>query len=158
MKNPLATYLHDHLAGAMFAIELLESLRDRQPGDSMGQWAGELLLEIQEDRGVLKMLLERIDNSSHAVAEAVSWIAEKASRLKLRRQTADTLGTFESIEALALGILGKEALWNTLREIASGDRRVHGLDFEALIARARTQHARVEAQRLLLAKSVFAEV
>jgi Rad3-related DNA helicase len=29
MGDPLATYLHDHLAGANFAVELLENLRQR---------------------------------------------------------------------------------------------------------------------------------
>lgn len=32
MSDPLATYLHDHLAGADFAIDLLHAMKDRQVG------------------------------------------------------------------------------------------------------------------------------
>jgi hypothetical protein len=37
MSDPLATYLHDHLAGSNFAIELLDSLRDQYSGEPLGR-------------------------------------------------------------------------------------------------------------------------
>lgn len=158
MKDALATYLHDHLAGATFAVELLEALRDQHASEPVGELAAELLLEIEEDRGVLKMLAERVEGDRQTLKDAVSWLAERASRLKLRREEEGSLGTFESLEGLALGILGKESLWKALAVVAPQDQRLGGVDFENLAARARAQHAKVEAHRLRLAPHVFSAV
>lgn len=158
MKNPLSTYLHDHLAGATFAVEILEALRDQHSGEALGELAQSLLVEIEADRTVLKNLADQVAGGSNSLKEAVSWIAEKASRLKLRRETHSSLGTFESVETLALGILGKEALWKTLAMAAEHDPRLQSLDFATLVARARDQHAKVELHRVGLARTVFRPV
>jgi hypothetical protein len=149
MSEPLSTYLEDHAAGAAAAIELLESLRDHHAGE-LGGFAAEMLREVQEDQETLKALLERIDPGPRGVKEAVSWLAEKVSRLKLGRVGGGELGTFEALETLALGILGKRALWIALGEIA--DPRLSGTDFRALADRAEEQHRRAEAKRLELAR------
>jgi hypothetical protein len=75
------------------------------------------------------------------------------SRFKLRHSAADGLGTFEALETLALGILGKLALWRALA--VTVDTRVHGVDFEQLITRAQAQHARLEESRLQVACTLF---
>ncbi len=129
------TYLHDHLAGAAFAIELLESLREAQPEKPLGLFASELLDEIKSDSAVLERLAQRFDGEAHGMKQAAGWIAEKATRVKLHGH--GPLGTFEMLEALALGILGKEALWNALAIAAKDDQRLQGLDYDALVARAR---------------------
>ncbi len=155
MKEPLETYLHDHLAGATFAIEMVEALRDLHPTQPVGQLAAGWLTEIEEDRVLLQTLAKQIDSGGSVVKEVASWFAEKASRLKLRRQAEGDLGTFETLEALALGILGKEALWTALATVAPGDPRLQGYDFTTLAARAREQHDRVEVQRLRIATVLF---
>jgi hypothetical protein len=58
------------------------------------------------------------------------------------------LGTFEALEALRLGILGKRALWQALAVVAEGDGRLRGMDFHHLAARAQAQHTQVEERRL----------
>jgi hypothetical protein len=55
------------------------------------------------------------------------------------------------VETLGLGVLGKLALWHALKDIASFEDRLAGVDFQALALRAKAQHARIEEQRLLLA-------
>jgi hypothetical protein len=35
MSDPLATYIEDHLAGATYAIDLLEAIRDQYAGDPL---------------------------------------------------------------------------------------------------------------------------
>lgn len=156
MKDPLSTYLHDHLAGATFAVELLEALRDQHPSEPLGVFAGELLLEVEKDRLVLQQLADSVGAGTSTFKEAVSWISEKASRLKLRRRAQGSLGTFETLEALVLGIAGKEALWITLRHLSSFEPRTQGLDYTALIARAREQQSRAEAQRIQAISTAFA--
>ena len=156
MKDPLATYLHDHLAGAAFAVELLEALRDQHSAEPLGQFASDLLIEVEKDRTTLRDLTKLFDTDSNILKEAASWLSEKASRLKLRRHAEGTLGTFETLEALALGILGKEALWTTLANISAQDLRLQGLDYPGLIVRARTQHVQAETRRICLSNTAFA--
>jgi hypothetical protein len=60
MSDPLATYLHDHLAGAAVAIDLLESMQRSNGGRPLGQFAKSLLADIEADRDVLRQLAERV--------------------------------------------------------------------------------------------------
>ena len=53
MTDALTTYLQDHLAGAMHAIELLKAMNSRHDGGTLGQFASELLSEIEADRDLL---------------------------------------------------------------------------------------------------------
>jgi hypothetical protein len=152
MSDPLATYLDDHRAGAVFAINLLGALRDQHAGEPLGHFAAGLLVEIEADRTVLVDLAERVGTKSSRLKEATAWVGEKLSRWKLRRRAAGRLGTFESLEALALGILGKLALWRALATAAKQDRRLSGVDFDDLCARAQAQHAQVEERRLEAAR------
>jgi hypothetical protein len=148
MSDALATYLHDHLAGAAMAIELLERLRDEHGDEPVGRLAGQLLGEIEADRTLVQHLAERVGDGGSPLKDATAWLGEKISRLKLGRGTAGELGLFEALEALALGILGKVALWKALAAAAPHDARLHGIDYGHLVGRAQDQHARVEAERL----------
>jgi hypothetical protein len=47
MSDPLATYLHDHLAGAALAIDLLKSMQRNNTGEPLGQFAKSLLADIE---------------------------------------------------------------------------------------------------------------
>jgi hypothetical protein len=155
MTDSLSTYVHDHLAGSRFALELLERLRDRYAGDPLGTLAAELSVEIEQDRMVAENLSERLGSRTNPVKEAVAWVGDRAGQLKLRVGD-DDVGTFEALETLALGILGKLSLWRTLSMLPASDERLQGLDLEGLATRALTQHARVESCRLKLARSIFA--
>ena len=100
--DPLTTYLHDHLAGAKAAINLLEVLRDQHAGQPLGQFAARLLVEVEADREVLQGLSERLGAGASGLKEAAAWLGEKVSRVKFRRHSAGELGTFEALEALGL--------------------------------------------------------
>lgn len=155
MSDPLATYLHDHLAGSVHAISLLEFLRDEHDGERLGRFAASLLSEIQADRETLQELADRVGAGSSEVKELTAWISEKFSRLKLRRGAQDGFGTFEALEFLELGIHGKWALWRALRTVAETDARLRGLDYEHLAARAEAQENLVEERRLETARQVL---
>lgn len=155
MSHPLAAYLHDHLAGSNFAIELLKNLEDQHSGEPLGQFAAAELAILVEDRQILQGIVDRIGTETSALKEATAWVAEKASRFKLRHPSSPDFGTFEALEALALGIHGRVALWRVLSIIAPTDTRVRGEDFDALAARAQAQHDRVEQRRLQVAPSAL---
>jgi hypothetical protein len=156
MSDALATYLQDHLAGAMHAIELLKAMRDHHAGQPLGDFAAELLTQVQSDRESLARLTERAGGTPGGAKELTAWLAEKVSRLKLKHGTTDGLGTFEALEFLVLGIHGKWALWRALGAVAANDSRLEGIDFEHLTARAEAQHQATERCRLDWARTVLA--
>jgi hypothetical protein len=153
MSDPLATYLNDHRAGAAGALELLEAMVERHAGRDLGRFAAQLLLRIREDSEVLDRLVETA-GAPNVLKEAVAWLGEKVSRLKLPLHDEDGLGTFEALEALLLGINGKRALWQALA--ALDDPRVAGPDYAELVRRADEQIEQVNGCRLRLAPSALA--
>src|SRR5437588_11562395 len=107
MNDPLVTYLHDHLAGAMHAVDLLETIRKQHAGEPLSEFAATLLADIEADRDVLKALAERAGDGSSGLKEFTGWLSEKVTRLKMGGGPGNRLGTFEALEFLELGIHGK---------------------------------------------------
>jgi hypothetical protein len=156
MSDPLAIYLHDHLGGARLAIEVLESMSDRKNRHPLADFADRLLLDIKADRDTLQTLAKSMGTDSSVFKEVAGWLAEKAARLKLGHTNADAFNTFQTLEFLSLGILGKLALWRALEVVAVSDQRLAGFDFLALSARAKAQQETVEQRRLDLATAAMA--
>jgi hypothetical protein len=158
MNDPLATYLHDHLAGADMAIDLLQAMRDRQQDESLSQLAEYILAEVKQDRDTLQHLADTIGSGSNVLKEFTAWLSEKASRVKLGEGAAGEFGTFEALEFLTLGIRGKLSLWRALRVAAATDGRLIGPDFDELITRAESQFMKVEERRLAAAATALKAV
>jgi hypothetical protein len=155
VNEPLATYLHDHLAGAKYAIELVQAMRDEFEGKPLGTFAASILNEIKNDRDTLQHLAERVGSGSSQIKEVAAWLSEKVARLKMGPGAKDGLGTFEALEFLEIGIHGKWALWRALMAIAPSDPRLQDTDFEELSARAESQRSAVDQLRLEWAGMVF---
>jgi hypothetical protein len=155
MNDPLGTYLADHLAGAMHAIEVLKNISSEYAEEPLGQFARNIAKEIEADRNTLKELAERVGSGSSTIKETAAWVAEKFSRLKLDHDPANSIGTFEALEFLVLGIHGKLVLWRALAAVSSDDVRLQGMDYQRLIARAESQYASMEEHRLSVARSAL---
>jgi hypothetical protein len=130
-------------------------MRDHFSAEPLGQFADQMLTDVEADREVLARLTERMGGTVAGMKEWGAWLAEKVSRLKLKHSSADKLGTFEALEFLVIGIHGKWALWRAMQVISSNDLRLQGTDFTDLIARAENQHRRAEERRIACAQSVF---
>jgi hypothetical protein len=122
----------------------------------MGQFASGLVTEIEQDQKVLQRIIDQVGKKPPNLKQAAGWLGEKVSAFKLKRDTAGGLGSLEALEILALGILGRIALWRALAVIDETSKQVRGIDFEQLIARAQDQHARVEENRLRVARTPLA--
>jgi molybdopterin synthase sulfur carrier subunit len=153
--DPLASYLHDHLAGSNFAIELLKNLKEEHAGEPLGDFAAAELPLLLEDRGIVQEIADRTEAPSSPVKEAATWLAEKASRFKLRHPSSREFGDFEALELLAIGVHGRVGLWRALARLATGESSLGEHDFDALANRAQQQHDRVEEQRVRLAPSAL---
>lgn len=155
MSNTLVSYLHDHLAGARFAINLLESLRAAEQPVAVRKLADELLYEIAEDREVLERLADKIGKPQNTLKEGVAWLAQKASLWKLG--DGSQLGAFESLETLSLGIMGKLALWRALRVLQPDEPVLFDTNLEQLCMRAENQFFRVERLRIKLVRKALVD-
>ncbi len=84
-------------------------------------------------------------------------MAEKAARLKLLADdpAGGPLRRLESVEAVAVGIEGKRALWQALAAVAEGEAKYQGHDYDALVRRAADQRERVERLRLEAAREAL---
>lgn len=152
----LATYLHDHLAGSVVAIDLLEHLEKAHAQE--GPLLAALRKDILADQDELKALIERVGGSTGTVRAAVGWLGEKAARLKLSMDDAGD-GSFRLLEAtelVAVGIEGKRGLWVALAEVASVVPELRGPDYTLLTERAVEQRQRIERVRLSAARSALA--
>lgn len=156
MSEPLAVYLHDHLGGAQIALEMLRIMRDQHEDEHFRQFAQGLLPEIEADDATLREISEKVASGVSELKQAGGWLLEKAVRLKLGHSKSADFGMFESLEFLALGILGKHSLWRALSVASAQDERLREYDFEEFGRRALRQHAGVEEERLKLAATVFA--
>jgi hypothetical protein len=150
MADELTTYLRDHLAGAAFAVELLEDLERQTLDPQAARLASTLVDDVKADKHRLERLAENCTGPSHGLKEVASWILQKVSRFKL--DVESPLGIYEAVEFLCLGVLGKLALWTALER--SG-LELHGFDLKNLQQRAIDQHARLEGLRLELAGHVL---
>jgi hypothetical protein len=154
----LHTYLNDHLAGSVSALELLDYLIERHEQDRFGKFFRDLRNEVQADQDTLRDLIRRLDVEESSVRKAGAWIAEKLGRAKIAAaDVQDSYGLLQALEGLALGITGKKLLWRSLAKIASSATKLQGTDFARLEKRADEQIERVEVERLLTARAALSD-
>jgi hypothetical protein len=154
----LTTYLNDHLAGSVAAIELLDHLREASKGTARENVLASLRSDIEEDQGVLQELLSDIGGKESRVRKATAWVAEKLGEVKLNFDDPGSgeLPLLEILEWLALGIQGKLALWRALEAARDCVPQLRSIDLPTLERRALEQHDRVEAERLRVARMALA--
>ena len=154
----LATYLNDHLAGAVAALELLEQLEKAHAGAAVAGALSELRTEVDVDREALQSLMTQLGVTESKPRRAAAWLAERLASLKLRLDDSGdgAFRLFESLEVVSLGIEGKLALWRTLSALAPALPGVGSLDYETLMLRAVEQRERAEGLRLRAAETAFA--
>jgi hypothetical protein len=150
----IATYLNDHLAGSLVAIELLEHLESAHKGTGIERFAAELRADIAEDRLELEALMARLKVTESRTRKATAWLSEKVTEIKLRLDDSGdgSLRLLEAFEALSLGIEGKRGLWRALAAAAENAPALKLADYEELTRRAEEQRGRVEAERLKAAR------
>ena len=156
-NESLATYLNDHLAGSVVALELLDHLeKDRAKTEQTSLLAG-VHADIEADRQALEAFMARRGIAVSTPRKATGWLVEKLSEIKLHLDDAGdgALRRLEALETISLGIAGKAALWDALAAAAEAAPELNGLDYARLGQRAVTQRAVVEELRLRAAREAF---
>jgi hypothetical protein len=153
----LRTYLNDHLAGSVAAIELLDHLASIHKGSEQEQFFLSIRQELEENQTILRQLLRDVGGKESRARKATAWLTEKLGEVKLQLDGPEKgdLRRLEALETLSLGIQGQMALWRALQAAADGLPKVCRLDFADLHRRAQGQYDRVDRLRLQLAPSVL---
>lgn len=156
-SDALVSYVSDHLAGSVAAVELIEVLAEHERGSQLEDKLRALAGEIGNEQETLRQILARFEGGEGRLKQAAAWLTEKVgqARLALVERAHPALARLEGLEGLALGIQGKLALWRTLAELAPHDSRLAGCQFGTLEERATAQHAMIERERMAAARAAF---
>jgi hypothetical protein len=151
----LDSYLNDHLAGSVSALELIEHWAHLHGGKPLGAFFSEIEAEVRADQNTLRNVMNSLGIKESAVRKAGAWVAEKVGRARLTIAGAepDSLGLVLTLEGLILGIVGKKLLWRALA--AANLLQLSGYDFEGLRRRAEQQIEQIEAQRVRAVREAF---
>ncbi|MDP9257774.1 MAG: hypothetical protein M3Q31_14630 [Actinomycetota bacterium] len=155
-RRLIAIYLKDHLAGATAGVALARRVAESNANTSSGSALAQVAAEIEEDRETLKRLMSELGVPGSRLKNAGAWAAERLARLKLNGRGGGGRGSelqrMYELEALGLGIAGKQGLWDALR--CSPEAAAHA-DLDRLESRARRQREVVEVERLALARAAL---
>src|SRR5215207_459986 len=156
-NESLTTYLNDHLAGSVVALELLDHLKEDGAGTAEASILADVHADIEADRQELEAFMAQLGITVSEPRKATGWLLEKLSELKLRLDDAGdgALRRLEALETVSLGITGKQALWHALAVAAEDAPELSGLDYARLARRAATQREVVESLRLHAAREAF---
>jgi hypothetical protein len=120
----------------------------------LAAFLAELRTDIVADREALEALMKQLQVTESRTRKGTAWLSEKVTQLKLRLDdpSGGPLRLFEALEAVAIGIEGKRALWRALAAAAEGTPELRVVDYKRLEQRAEEQRQRVEVRRLEAAK------
>jgi hypothetical protein len=152
----LASYLNDHLAGSVGALELLGHWAKLHEGKPLGDFFRDIEAEIRADQEKLREVMRSLGVDESNVRKAGAWVAEKAgrARLMIAGDEPGRLGLVLTLEGLVMGVIGKKLLWRTLA--TANLPQLNGYNFEELQRRPEQQIERIEAERMRAILEAFA--
>ena len=156
MKD-LDSYLNDHLAGSISALELIAHWAKVHKGEPLGSFFVETEREIKADQDTLRDVMRTLGVEESKVRQAAAWAAEKVgrARLMIAGDEQGSLGLVLTLEGLIMGVTGKKLLWRAMA--AAKLPRLNIYNFEQLQGRAEQQVKRIEAERISAVCQAFAE-
>ena len=81
-NKELATYLNNHLAASVTALELLSSLETAQANTDIARFAAELHAEIEAEQQGLETLMERLQITKSRPRQAAGWLDDAAEYVR----------------------------------------------------------------------------
>jgi hypothetical protein len=156
MKD-LDSYLNDHLAGSISALELIDHWADAHKGEPLGSFFEETGREIKADQDALRDVMRILGVEESKVRQAGAWAAEKVGRARLviAGDEPGSLGLVLTLEGLIMGVTGKKLMWRALDAVKLP--RLNSYNFAELQRRAEQQIERIETERIRTVSEAFAE-
>jgi len=148
----LDSYLNDHLAGSVGALELIAHWKHLYEDKPLGAFFTGIEAEIRADQDTLRDLMRSLGIEESNVRQAGAWAAEKVGRVRfmIAGDEPDGLGLVLALEGLIMGIMGKKLMWGTLA--AASLPKGEAFDFRKLQRRAEEQIELTEAERIRAAR------
>jgi hypothetical protein len=149
------SYLNDHLAGSISALELIAHWVEVHKGEPLGSFFVETEREIKADQDTLREVMRSLGVEESKMRQAGAWAAEKVGRARLiiAGDERGSLGLVLTLEGLIMGVTGKKLMWRAL--VASKLPQLNGYNFEELQRRAEQQVERIEAERMTAVRQAF---
>ena len=154
MRQALATYLREHLAGADTAIRMVQGLRDAHHGRPEGVLFGSLYEQFCDDRGVVEGILAELGYTSRSAKRLAGRATGSALRFVAGGAPGD-LSLFRTLEALAVGVQGKRCLWRAAQALVALPHPPGRRSFVELEADAVRQWETIEQHRRSLVPATF---
>jgi hypothetical protein len=153
--SDLASYLNDHLAGSISALELIDHWADAHKGEPLGRFFVAIGTEIKADQETLRGIMRTLAVDESKMRKAGAWAAEKLGRARLiiAGNQPGSLGLVLTLEGLIMGVTGKKLLWASLAAAKLPSLNTH--NFEQLQLRAEQQIERIETERISAARQAF---
>ena len=155
MKD-LDSYLNDHLAGSISALELIAHWVEVHKGEALGSFFVETEREIKADQDTLRDVMRTLGVEESKMRQAGAWAAEKVgrARLMIAGDEQGSLGLVLTLEGLIMGVTGKKLMWAALA--AAKLPPLNTYNFEQLQHRAEQQVERIETERISAIREAFA--
>ena len=152
----LDSYLNDHLAGSISALELIDHWVNAHKGEALGRFFAKIEKEIKKDQGTLRDVMRTLGVEESKLRKAGAWATEKVGRARmiLAGDEPDSLGLVLTLEGLIMGVTGKKLLWGSLA--AAKMPELDSYNFEQLQRRAEQQVEQIEAERITAIRRAFA--
>src|SRR5881296_509718 len=152
----LDSYLNDHLAGSVSALELVGHWAHAHKGEPLGAFFAECEAKIKADQDTLRDVMRTLGVEESKMRQAGAWAAEKVgrARLMIAGDEQGSLGLVLTLEGLIMGVTGKKLMWRAVA--AAKLPRLKSYNFEQLQRRAEQQVERIEAERISAVHRVFA--
>jgi len=151
----LDSYLNDHLAGSVSALELLSHWAHLHKGKPLGAFFSQIETDIRADQSELRDLKRCLGVEESNIRQAGAWAAEKVGRARLMIEGNEpgSLGLVLTLDGLIMGIAGKKLMWRALA--AANLPKLSGYDFKELERRAEQQIERIETERVRAVLEAF---
>jgi hypothetical protein len=154
MKD-LDSYLNDHLAGSISALELIAHWAEVHKGQPLGNFFLEIETEIKGDQNMLRDVMRTLEIEESKVRKVSAWAAEKVGRARMiiAGDEQGSLGLVLTLEGLIMGVTGKKLMWRALS--AAKLPELNDYNFEELQRQAEQQVDRIEAERISAVRQTF---
>ena len=153
-RQALIAYLRDHLSGSDVAIGVVHRLVSTDKGAADRPLFERLAKEFEEDRAVVRAVLNGLGASGRSLKRAVGVASGTVLGVTAGGDPGD-LSLLRTLEGLSIGVQGKRCMWRALQSLHPMPSTVHDMDFIALEAKAVRQWEAIEEHRRSLVTRTF---